>query len=235
MDETTVLIEHAQAGDKEALEVLTRQNSGLVHFIVKRFEHRGVESEDLFQIGCMGLVKSIKRFDTSLGLQFSTYAVPLITGEIKRFLRDDGPVKISRTIKENRSLVLQAREELLEETGREPNLEELAVRTGLEKEDILLALDATAQVESLNMPKPGEEEGERMDTLADYKDPYEDLLNRQVLEEILGQLETGEKKLIYLRYYQNLTQSQTAKVLGTNQVQVSRREKKILERLRKKL
>lgn len=235
MDETTVLIEHAQAGDKEALEVLTRQNSGLVHFIVKRFEHRGVESEDLFQIGCMGLVKSIKRFDTSLGLQFSTYAVPLITGEIKRFLRDDGPVKISRTIKENRSLVLQAREELLEETGREPNLEELAIKTGLEKEDILLALDATAQVESLNMPKPGEEEGERMDALADCKDPYEEFLNRRVLEELLGQLETGEKKLIYLRYYQNLTQSQTAKVLGTNQVQVSRREKKILERLRKKL
>ena len=233
MEDRTVLIQNAQTGDKRALEVLVEENSGLVHFIVQRFENRGYEREDLYQIGCVGLVKAIRKFDCEKGLQFSTYAVPVITGEIKRFLRDDGPVKISRGIQENRKKLFEAIEKLQKEETKEPDLETLERETGLSKEEVILALGAGKEVESLNETFSGENNGEKLELLADCRNPYEDFMNRQLVAQLLESLEAGERQLIYLRYFQNLTQNQTAKFLHTSQVQISRREKRILENLRK--
>lgn len=233
MEDRTVLIQNAQTGDKRALEVLVEENSGLVHFIVQRFENRGYEREDLYQIGCLGLVKAIRKFDCEKGLQFSTYAVPVITGEIKRFLRDDGPVKISRGIQENRKKLFEAIEKLQKEDAKEPDLETLERETGLSGEEVILALGAGKEIESLNETFSGENNGEKLELLADSRNPYEEFLNKQLVAQLLESLEAGERQLIYLRYYQNLTQNQTAKLLHTSQVQISRREKKILENLRK--
>ena len=231
MAENSVLIDRAHAGEKEAREVLTTQNLGLVHHIVKRFLGRGYEAEDLFQIGVIGLLKAIDKFDTSYDVKFSTYAVPLITGEIKRFIRDDGMVKVSRNLKENGMRVKYARERLNGKLGREPTLEEVAQEAALDVEEVVLAMEANIQVESIYKSVYQSDGNEifMVDQLADKRSSaQEEVLNHLVIRKLIEGLGEQEQKLITLRYYQDKTQTEVARVLGISQVQVSRMEKKIL-------
>lgn len=251
MEELSVLIARSQAGEEEARNVLIEKNLRLVHHIVRRFAGRGYEMEDLFQIGSIGLMKAIDKFDLALGVQFSTYAVPMITGEIKRFLRDDGPVKVSRTIKENGVKVKVARERLQRENGREPTLDELAGAAGLSREDVVVALEATIEVESIYAAVYQEDGSEvyLVDKVVGGRNGVgnsalggcdstdtekEELLNHMLLEQLLAGLEPTDRRLIYMRYFQNKTQVEIAASLGISQVQVSRLEKKILLRMREK-
>ena len=238
MTENEVLIEHMQAGEKEVREVLIEQNLGLVHHIVKRFLNRGYDTDDLFQIGVIGLIKAIDKFDPSFDVKFSTYAVPLIAGEIKRFLRDDGMVKVSRTLKENGSRVKYARERLSLRLNREPTLQEVSKEAGLTTEEVILAMEANVQVES-NYQSVYQNDGNEIymvDQLADKgKDEQEKMLNHLVIKQLIEGLPETEQKLIRLRYYQDKTQTEVAKMLGISQVQVSRMEKKILLGLRERM
>ena len=238
MAENSVLIERAHAGEKEAREVLTTQNLGLVHHIVKRFLGRGYEAEDLFQIGVIGLLKAIDKFDTTYDVKFSTYAVPLITGEIKRFIRDDGMVKVSRNLKENGMRVKYARERLNGKLGREPTLEEVAREANLAVEEVVLAMEANIQVESIYKSVYQSDGNEifMVDQLADKRgNAHEEVLNQLVIHQLIEGLDKQEQRLITLRYYQDKTQTEVAKVLGISQVQVSRMEKKILLAMRQKI
>lgn len=237
MEEITVLIAKAQAGDKAAREALIEKNLGLVHHIVKRFLGRGYEAEDLFQIGSIGLIKAIDKFDLSYDVKFSTYAVPMIMGELKRFLRDDGMVKISRSIKENGWKVRQAADKLSQALGREPTLSEIEKVTGLSREDIAAALEANVEVESIykTVYQGDGNEIELVDRLPEKEDKNEKLLNRIVIEQLLSSLEEEERRLIELRYFGDKTQVEVAGELGISQVQVSRLEKKILLRMRREL
>ena len=238
MTENEVLIEHMQAGEKEVREVLIEQNLGLVHHIVKRFLNRGYDTEDLFQIGVIGLIKAIDKFDPSFDVKFSTYAVPLIAGEIKRFLRDDGMVKVSRTLKENGSRVKYARERLSLRINREPTLQEVSKEAGLTIEEVILAMEANVQVESIYQSVYQNDGNEiyMVDQLADKgKDEQEKMLNHLVIKQLIEGLPETEQKLIRLRYYQDKTQTEVAKMLGISQVQVSRMEKKILLVLRERM
>ena len=244
MKEISVLIARAQEGDREAREVLIEKNLGLVHHIVKRFAGRGYEMEDLFQIGTIGLIKAIDKFDLSYDVQFSTYAVPMITGEIKRFLRDDGLIRVSRTLKENGWKVKQAAQKLLHSLGREPTLEELAAETGLEREDVVLAMEAGVDVESIykTVYQSDGNESQLLDKMAaagtsdGWKDEEKDrLLNHMLLDQLLGELPETDRELIRMRYFEDMTQSEVAKNLGISQVQVSRLEKKILLGMRHKV
>ena len=238
MTENEVLIEHMQAGEKEVREVLIEQNLGLVHHIVKRFLNRGYDTDDLFQIGVIGLIKAIDKFDPSFDVKFSTYAVPLIAGEIKRFLRDDGMVKVSRTLKENGSRVKYARERLSLRLNREPTLQEVSKEAGLTIEEVILAMEANVQVESIYQSVYQNDGNEiyMVDQLADKgKDEQEKMLNHLVIKQLIEGLPETEQKLIRLRYYQDKTQTEVAKMLGISQVQVSRMEKKILLGLRERM
>lgn len=252
MEETSVLIARSQAGEKEAREVLIEKNLGLVHHIVRRFAGRGYELEDLFQIGTIGLMKAIDKFDLKLGVRFSTYAVPMIAGEIKRFLSDDGPVKVSRTIKENGMKIAVARQRFQTAEGREPTLQELSEQTGLSREEIVIAMEASASVESIYSAvyqEDGSEiylvdkvvRGERGSIgsslglgMGGEDAEKEKLLNHMLLKQLLDSLNPQEKNLIRMRYFQNKTQMEVAAVLGVSQVQVSRLEKKILRSLRER-
>lgn len=237
MDETMQLIEQAHKGDKTARDRLVMENVGLVWSIVRRFTGRGCELEDLFQIGSIGLIKAIDKFDTSYEVRFSTYAVPMITGEIKRFLRDDGMIKVSRSIREMGAKVGAARESLSGLLGREPTLEELAGRLGASREEVAASLEAGAQVESIYAPAGSGDDNNLslLDKLAEEKEENEALLNRMVLRELLKTLDKKERELIIRRYFYNQTQAQIAQVLGISQVQVSRMEKRILKDMRARL
>lgn len=228
------LFERAQRGDKEAKEQLFEKNAGLVHHVVKRFVNRGgVEAEDLFQIGAVGLLKAIEKFDADYGVCFSTYAVPLIMGEIRRFLRDDGLIKVSRSVKENGKRLKWIREEMQQRTGREPTLSELSAESGLSVEDIVTALDAGREVESIykTVYETDGSEVLLMDMLG-QEGESEEVVNRLLLERLLGGLDEKERALIRLRYFENKTQVQVAGDLGMSQVQVSRMEKKALLHMR---
>ncbi len=242
--EVSVLIAQAQAGDQAAREVLIEENLGLVHHIVKRFAGRGYDMEDLFQTGTIGLIKAIDKFDLTYDVRFSTYAVPMISGEIKRFLRDDGPVKVSRTLKENGWKVRQAAEKLAHRHGRDATLEEIAQETGIQREDVVMAMEANGEVESIykTIYQSDGNEIRLVDKVAsqsqspEYIDEEkEKLLNHMLLQQLLEGLEETERELIRLRYFEEKTQSEVAAVLGTSQVQVSRMEKKILLRLRQEV
>ena len=234
MEETSVLIERSHAGDKEAREVLIENNLGLVHHIVKRFVGRGYDPEDLFQIGCIGLMKAIDKFDLQFDVKFSTYAVPMISGEIKRFLRDDGMVKVSRSVKENGWKITQARERLQYVLGREPTLQELQKETGLSLDDIVMALEAGVEVESIykSVYQSDGNEIYLIDQLMGDQNEKEYLLNQVLVSRLLDELQGTEKELILLRYFQGKTQVEIARRLGISQVQVSRLEKKILQKMR---
>lgn len=239
MRDRTELIRRAQEGDKEARNQMISENLGLVHSIVRRFESRG-DREELFQIGCIGLMKAIEKFDLSLQLAFSTYAVPMIMGEIRRFLRDDGMVKVSRTLKENGYKISKARETLINELGREPNLSEIGKVTGLVREEIVLAMEANRDVESIYQPVTGIEGEELLlvDQLRTTSEIYEEpekeaVINELVITQLMDLLEERERKIIWMRYFDNKTQCEIAKIMGMSQVQVSRLERKILLFLRK--
>lgn len=234
MEENAVLIAKVRQGDNLAREALIEKNLGLVHHIVKRFIGRGVEPEDLFQIGSIGLMKAIDKFDMSYEVKFSTYAVPLVVGEIKRFLRDDGMMKVSRSLKENAWKAKRAAEELAKEFGREPTLEEISRITEISVEDIVTALEASEEVESIYKSVYQNDGSEiyLVDQIAHEGNKQEEMLNHMLLEQLLNQLKEEEKELIKLRYFQEKTQVEVAKRLGISQVQVSRMEKKILIRMR---
>lgn len=245
MEHFAELIGQAHGGDKCARDTLVSENLGLVHAMARRFEHRGHDREEIFQIGCIGLMKAIDKFDLTLNLAFSTYAVPMITGEIRRFLRDDGMVKVSRTLKENGYKISKAREMLSLRLGREPSLNELAKELDMPVEDIVLATTANKEVESIYQPVY-ERDGDEMfliDQIGGMPAGYqtreepekEAVLNKMVIDQLLGMLDEGERRLIELRYFDNRTQCEVAAELGMSQVQVSRAEKKILLRLREKM
>jgi RNA polymerase sporulation-specific sigma factor len=237
MDETMRLIEMAHEGDKAARDRLVTDNFGLVWSIVRRFTGRGYEPEDLFQIGSIGLMKAIDKFDLSYEVKFSTYAVPMITGEIKRFLRDDGMIKVSRSIKEMGLKVRNVREELVYRLGREPTVEEIAAEIGASKEEVAASIEAGAEVESLyrSVNKNDENSILLIDKIEEESSAQEELLNRMVLRELLTALSDKDREIIIRRYYNNETQSQIAARLGISQVQVSRLEKKILKQMREKM
>jgi len=237
MDHTEELIQRSQEGDKEARRVLIEENMGLIHHVVKRFLGRGVEAEDLFQIGAIGLVKAVDRFDLGFGVRFSTYAVPMIAGEIKRFLRDDSMIKVSRSLKELAMRAGRLREQLFLERGVEPGIEELADKLGVDPEELVQAMDSSAEVESLQkIVYQGDGEGlSLMDRVDHGKDEEEILLRQLLLKQLLDSLEPRERRLIVLRFFHDQTQTQVAQKLGMSQVQVSRLEKKILSALRKRI
>ncbi len=237
MEEVSQLIAKSHAGDKQAREILIEKNLGLVHHIVKRFLNRGADPEDLFQIGCIGLMKAIDKFDLSFDVKFSTYAVPMIAGEIKRFLRDDGMVKVSRSLKENGWKIHQARERFQAENGREPTLTEISKMTEMSEEEIVMALDAGAEVESIykSVYQSDGNEIYLVDQIASNRNEKEKLLNHMLLCQLLSELGGQEKELIIMRYFKGKTQTEVADVLGISQVQVSRLEKRILLRMREKV
>ena len=237
MEHTLALIGRAHQGDKAARDTLFKENEGLVYSVARRFLGRGVEMEDLFQIGSIGLLKAIDNFDETYMVKFSTYAVPMIAGEIKRFLRDDGILKVSRSLKENYYHVYQCKEQLEVLYGREPTVAELAGKMKIPVEELVMTLEAAQEVVSLHKTvyQGGENDIILMDRIPDKENPQEKILNRMLLEQMLGELEGKERKLIYMRYFQELTQSQIASSLGISQVQVSRMEKRILNRLHERM
>lgn len=237
MEHTIELILAAHGGDKRARDRLVEENLGLVWSIVRRFQGRGQEIEDLFQIGTIGLMKAIDKFDTNFNVKFSTYAVPMITGEIKRFLRDDGMIKVSRTLKEMALKARTAQEIIYKKLGREPTLEEIAEEVGITCEELAVALESAAEVESLHKTIY-QGDGTAiclMDKLEEENHEDEKMLNRMVLKQLLKELEPEERKIIMMRYYYEQTQTQIAECMGISQVQVSRLEKRILKRMREKL
>lgn len=235
MGDTLALIGRAHQGDKEARDTLFEENIGLVYSVARRFAGRGTEMEDLFQIGSIGLLKAVDKFDVSFQVKFSTYAVPMIAGEIKRFLRDDGILKVSRSVKENQYKIFRMREQLERTLGREPTLQELSEGLDMSVEEVILTMESQTEVESLHKTiYQGEgTEISLMDKLPEKENQQEKLLNRIFLEEVLGALEPKERQLIYMRYFQDMTQTEIADKLGVSQVQVSRMEKRVLGKIRK--
>lgn len=237
MDETAKLIRSAHEGDKCARDQLVSENMGLVWSIVRRFSGRGYDPEDLFQIGSIGLLKAIDKFDLSYDVKFSTYAVPMIAGEIKRFLRDDGMIKVSRVLKETAAKAKAVKVTLNLKLGREPTLNEIADELGICVEELAAAMESGAEIESLQKTiYQGDGSSiHLMDKLEEKANPAEDVLNRMLLSRLLRELSPQERKIIVRRYYMEQTQTQIAKELGISQVQVSRMEKKILKSMREKL
>lgn len=234
MEQTFDLIRKSQTGEKEAKEQLIMLHSGLIWNVVRRFMGRGYEAEDLYQIGAIGLIRAIDKFDFSYEVKFSTYAVPLISGEIKRFLRDDGMIKVSRNLKENQWKIKKAMEEFLHEEGREATVTELSKILGIEPEEIMLSMEANLEIESMEQSvfSGDGKEISLKDRIADEKNEEEAMINKLFLQQLLNKLEPGEQELILLRYADNKTQMQVAEILHISQVQVSRLERKILRRLR---
>lgn len=263
--EILTLIEMAQKGDKAARNAVIMNNTGLIYGIIKRFAGRGVEAEDLFQIGSIGLLKAVEKFDMNYNVQFSTYAVPMIIGEIKRFIRDDGMVKVSRTLKENAVKIKSLEQKILKETGREVTIEELAKMLNMSKEDAVMAMEADIEIESIyksvyqkdgneiyladqiacsdmynaecenGLYNPGNAGGGRNYAGAAEDMEKEKILNDILLKQLLSELCEEERNIISMRYFEEKTQTDIAKRLGISQVQVSRMEKKILEKMRKRL
>ena len=226
----------AQNNDKDAMAKIIKINSGLIWSIVKRFLGRGYDKEELEQIAYIGFIKAIKGFDTSLDFKLSTYAVPYIIGEIKRFIRDDGAIKVSRSIKELSTKIGQLQRDYLIRQGKEITIEELSKELNVEKEDIVVALDSQKNIESIDKNIYDEENGEsRISKITSQKDETNILIDKLCIEELINKLETRDKKIILLRYYKGKTQTEVAKLLGITQVQVSRLEKRILDQMKEKI
>ena len=231
--EADALLEAARGGDNDACERMMEENAGLIWSVVRRYYGRGTDPEDLYQLGCLGFLKAVRGFDPTFGCQFSTYAVPKIAGEIRRYLRDDGAVKVSRGVKERAAAIRQARDRLSHALGREPTLSELSVETGLEPEDIAAAEEANLPVASLQMEAG--EDGFTLESMLGTEGMEEEVVERLALRGAIDALPERERQVIFLRYYKNLTQDKTAKVLGVSQVQISRIERKAMDHLRKEL
>ncbi len=230
MSQLETLIARSQAGDRDATEQLVEENSGLVWSVVRRFLGRGTEPEDLYQLGCLGFLKAVEGFDLEYGTQFSTYAVPKIAGEIRRFLRDDGAVKVSRSLKEQAASIRAARNRLTAALGREPTIQEIARQLDLTPEEIALAETATAATESIQ--KQTGEEGFSLENVLTDTESEERMVEKIALRQAVDALPQREKTVIQLRYFHSLTQQRVAKVMGVSQVQVSRIEKKAIGLLR---
>ncbi|NLK73929.1 MAG: RNA polymerase sporulation sigma factor SigF [Clostridiales bacterium] len=235
--DTLELIKLSQEGNKDARDQIVADNVGLVWSIVRRFANRGHEMEDLFQIGSIGLIKAIDKFDSTFDVKFSTYAVPMITGEIKRFLRDDGIIKVSRSLKETATKIRVLREKYGNELGREPTIEEIEQELDLPKDEIIMALETGSEVESLykTIYQGDGNPIYLIDKLTETKDESENLIDKLALREIISSLSEKEQEIIKLRYFKDRTQTDIAKELGISQVQVSRLEKRILKIMREKL
>ena len=225
-----LLIQDAQQGDREAAERLVVENSGLIWSVARRYFGRGVDPDDLYQLGCVGFLKAVRGFDLGFGTMFSTYAVPKIAGEIRRFLRDDGSVKVSRTLKEQAAAVKAARQRLTGDLRREPTLRELSAETGLTPEEIAAAETATASTESIQ--RETGEDGFTLEDVLTNEGEEERMIERIALREAIGKLPEREQMVVNLRYFHGLTQERVARILGVSQVQISRLERRALGRLR---
>ena len=228
------MITKSQQGDKKARDTVFEENTGLIYSVAKRFVGRGVEMEDLIQIGSIGLLKAVDHFNASFEVKFSTYAVPMIAGEIKRYLRDDGILKVSRSLKENCVRIYSAREKLEKELGREPVMEEIAQSAQLSVDEVVMSLESGAEVESLHkiIYQGDGNDISLMDRLQEKENGQDAALNRIFLDEILKKLDARERQLIYMRYFKDMTQTEIAAEMGISQVQVSRMEKRILKQLK---
>ena len=233
-EDNAELLSKAKSGDNIAKDKLVEQNLGLVKSIAKRFSGRGIDSDDLFQIGCIGLISAVNRFDLSYGVKFSTYAVPVIIGEIKRFVRDDGIIKVSRSLKETAAKATYLREKIIKDTGIEPTVTELSKALGIETEYLSSALDSTLCPQSLYQTADNGSDTQKplVDTLGADKDEMEVALNKMLISQASETLSERERKIIYLRYFKNETQSRISEMLDISQVQVSRLEKKALLKMR---
>ncbi len=232
--DTIELIKLAGQGNHKAREEIITNNMALVWSIVRRFSNRGYEPEDLFQIGCIGLMKAVDKFDLSFDVKFSTYAVPMIIGEIKRFIRDDGLVKVSRSIKENSIKISHAKEAIMHRENREATVNEIAEMTGLSVEDVVVAADASVPVESIyNTVYQSDGEDIYVIDRLSVTGETEKIINHLLLDKLISELAENERFLIKMRYFQDKTQAQVADLLGISQVQVSRMEKKVLLKMRK--
>ena len=239
MDNNTNEIKLAQKGDKDALAFLVESNQGLIWSIVKRFTGRGYDTEDIYQIGAMGLVKAIRNFDIKYEVKLSTYAVPYIMGEIKRFLRDDGPVKISRSLKDLHRKIVEIQKEYIAKNGRDPTLGELSKLLRTPKEEITLALESSLPINSIEENLYSDNKSNNsiniIETISTNKDESTLITNKIAINKMINELEARDKQLILLRYFKDKTQSEVARILGISQVQVSRIEKKILNKMKKEL
>ena len=226
----------AQNKSEEAMNKIVLNNSGLIWSIVNRFLGRGYSKEELYQIGCIGLIKAVQRFDTSFEVKISTFAVPYIMGEIKRFLRDDGPIKISRSIKELGAKIREVQREYLIKNGKDIKISEIAQILNVSTEDIAVALDATKPIDSIDeYAYEGEEKESKISKISNNKDDVGDLINKITIKKLIKELDSREQQIIVLRYFKEKTQTEVAKTLGISQVQVSRIEKKVLLEMRKKI
>ena len=229
--ERTELIRRAQAGEKEAAQRLVEENAGLIWSVARRYFGRGVEPDDLYQLGCVGFLKAIEGFDLSYGTQFSTYAVPKISGEIRRFLRDDGVVKVSRSVKEQAAKIRQARLLLEQRIGREPKMSELSAETGLSPEEIAFAETATGPADSIQ--RESGEDGFTLELVLGDFGAEDKMVEHVALRAAIEKLPEREKQVIGLRYYHGMTQQDSARVLRVSQVQISRLERRAVDMLRK--
>ena len=230
MTRTELLIKNAQNGDSQAMEALVEENTGLIWAVTRRFLGRGTEADDLYQLGCLGFLKAVEGFDLSYGTQFSTYAVPKISGEIRRFLRDDGAVKVSRSLKEQASVIRSVRNQLTLAFGRDPTITEISHQTGFTPEEIALAETATAATESIQ--KENGEDGFSLENILSDTESEERMVEKIALRQAIESLQERESTVIKLRYFHGLTQQRVAKVLNVSQVQVSRIEKKAIIQLK---
>ena len=230
MSRTEELIRLAQKGDRGACEQLINENSGLLWTVARRFIGRGAETDDLYQLGCLGFLKAVEGFDLEFGTQFSTYAVPKISGEIRRFLRDDGTLKVSRSLKEQAASIRSVRSKLTTLLGREPTIQELSDQTGFSPEEIAMAETATAATESIHQETG--EDGFCLENVLTDTESEEQMVEKIALRQAVEKLPERERLVIQLRYYHSLTQQRVAKVMNVSQVQVSRIEKKALEKIR---
>lgn len=231
IEETLFYLRKAKEGDKSATEILLENNELLIKSLIKRFKGKGVDYDDLFQLGCVGFLKAIKNFDESFGVVFSTYAVPMIIGEVKRFLRDDGTIKVSRLIKAQAQAINRFIENYTAEKGEPPSIDEISSALNIDKNEIVIALDSTKIPLSLSEPiddKNGEKATELADRIAS-EEKEEDMVDKILLKSMINSLPPREKKIIIMRYYRDNTQSEVAKELGVSQVQVSRIESKIIK------
>ena len=232
-------IQNAQNGNKDEMAKLVENNTGLIWSIVKRFNGRGYDEEDLYQIGCIGFIKAIRRFDTSFEVRLSTYAVPYILGEIKRHIRDDGPIKISRSIKELNIKIMELQKEYTNKYRRDITLEEISKELRITKEEITMALDSTRPVDSFESAKYRDNKTDKtisvLERLSTGRDEQTEIANRLTIKNLINELDEKEKEIIMLRYYKQKTQTQVSKILGITQVQVSRIERRILNNMKGKL
>ena len=235
--ENEALLQKVTEGDENAREELIVRNMGLVHSVVKRFLGRGYDVEDLTQIGSIGLIKAAEKFDISYNVKFSTYAVPMIIGEIKRYLRDDGMIKVGRGLKETAIKAMSVKERLTAVKGNEPTIAEIADEIGISASDLAVALESQVRPQSIYASTDDgiSEINPLVDKIESKQDEIGDMVNKVALRQMIGELKDRDKKIVYMRYFQMKTQAQTAEMLGISQVQVSRLEKKILSDMRKKL